>query len=44
MRILVFQHLAVEHPGIFRAFWAEAGHQWDTGAPAGVCRRRAPAA
>ena len=29
MRILVFQHLAVEHPGIFRAFWAEAGHQWD---------------
>jgi len=30
MRILVFQHLAVEHPGIFRDFWAEAGHQWDT--------------
>jgi GMP synthase-like glutamine amidotransferase len=29
MRILVFQHLAVEHPGIFRDFWAEAGHQWD---------------
>lgn len=29
MRILVFQHLAVEHPGIFRDFWAEAGHTWD---------------
>jgi GMP synthase-like glutamine amidotransferase len=28
MRILVFQHLAVEHPGIFRAFWTEAGHDW----------------
>lgn len=27
MRILVFQHLAVEHPGIFRDFWREAGHQ-----------------
>jgi len=30
MRILVFQHLAVEHPGIFRDFWAESGHTWDT--------------
>jgi GMP synthase-like glutamine amidotransferase len=29
MRILVFQHLAVEHPGIFREFWSAAGHQWD---------------
>lgn len=29
MRILVFQHVAVEHPGIFRNFWAEDGHQWD---------------
>lgn len=29
MRILVFQHLAVEHPGIFRSFWAEDGHEWD---------------
>jgi GMP synthase-like glutamine amidotransferase len=28
MRILVFQHLAVEHPGIFRSFWTEAGHDW----------------
>ena len=28
MRILVFQHLAVEHPGIFRSFWNEAGHDW----------------
>jgi GMP synthase-like glutamine amidotransferase len=28
MRILVFQHLGVEHPGIFRDFWSEAGHIW----------------
>lgn len=28
MRILVFQHVAVEHPGVFREFWAEAGHEW----------------
>jgi GMP synthase-like glutamine amidotransferase len=27
MRILVFQHLGVEHPGIFRDFWREAGHR-----------------
>lgn len=27
MRILVFQHVAVEHPGVFRAFWREAGHE-----------------
>ncbi|MBL9072525.1 type 1 glutamine amidotransferase [Tabrizicola sp.] len=27
MNILVFQHLAVEHPGIFRDFWREAGHR-----------------
>lgn len=38
MKILVLQHLAVEHPGIFRDFWAEAGHDWtavelDEGAP-----------
>jgi GMP synthase-like glutamine amidotransferase len=26
MNILVFQHLAVEHPGIFREFWREAGY------------------
>lgn len=26
MRILVFQHLSVEHPGVFRDLWAEAGH------------------
>jgi GMP synthase-like glutamine amidotransferase len=26
MKVLVFQHLAVEHPGIFRDFWREAGH------------------
>ena len=23
MRILIFQHVAVEHPGIFRQFWHE---------------------
>ncbi len=28
MRILVFQHLDVEHPGIFRTFWTEGGHDW----------------
>jgi GMP synthase-like glutamine amidotransferase len=28
MNILVFQHLDVEHPGIFREFWAEDGHTW----------------
>jgi len=28
MRILVFQHLDVEHPGIFRSFWNAAGHDW----------------
>lgn len=28
MRILVFQHVAVEHPGMFREFWREAGHDW----------------
>lgn len=27
MRILIFQHLAVEHAGIFGEFWREAGHQ-----------------
>ena len=30
MRILVLQHLAVEHPGIFRDFLAEDGFAWDT--------------
>lgn len=29
MRILVFQHLAVEHPGVFLDFWRDDGHQWD---------------
>lgn len=28
MRILVFQHVDVEHPGVFREFWTEAGHEW----------------
>jgi len=29
MRILVFQHHVLEHPGIFRDFLAEDGVQWD---------------
>jgi GMP synthase-like glutamine amidotransferase len=29
MKFLVFQHLAVEHPGILRQFWAEDGITWD---------------
>lgn len=29
MRILVLQHLDVEHPGIFREFWKADGHTWD---------------
>ncbi len=29
MRFLVFQHIAVEHPGIFRDFFAADGIQWD---------------
>lgn len=29
MRILVFQHIACEHPGIFRKFLAEEGISWD---------------
>lgn len=28
-RILVFQHIAAEHPGIFRDFLAEDGIAWD---------------
>lgn len=30
MRFLVFQHLAVEHPGTFRDLWRAAGVTWDT--------------
>lgn len=30
MNILVFQHLAVEHPGTLRTFWAKAGHRMVT--------------
>jgi GMP synthase-like glutamine amidotransferase len=30
MRFLVFQHIAVEHPGIFRDFMAKDGIAWDT--------------
>lgn len=29
MRFLVFQHIACEHPGIFRRFFAEDGIEWD---------------
>ena len=29
MRVLVFQHLPVENPGVFLEFWKEAGHAWD---------------
>lgn len=29
MKILVLQHARVEHPGIFRDFLSEDGHQWD---------------
>jgi GMP synthase-like glutamine amidotransferase len=28
VRFLVFQHLSVEHPGVFRDFWKEDGHTW----------------
>lgn len=30
MRFLVFQHVAVEHPGRFRDEWAAAGIAWDS--------------
>jgi GMP synthase-like glutamine amidotransferase len=29
MRFLVFQHVDIEHPGIFREFWRAAGIAWD---------------
>ena len=29
MKILVFQHIPIEHPGIFRDFLAEDGISWD---------------
>ncbi len=29
LRILVLQHIAIEHPGIFRSFLAEDGISWD---------------
>ena len=28
-RVLVFQHIAVEHPGILRDFMREDGIRWD---------------
>lgn len=28
MRVCVFQHIPVEHPGVFRDFLAEDGHDW----------------
>jgi len=30
LRILVFQHLPVEHPGVLLDFWRAAGIAWDT--------------
>lgn len=30
MHFLVFQHMAVEHPGIFRKFWRSAAVAWTT--------------
>ena len=30
MNFLVFQHLDVEHPGVFREFWREDGISWTT--------------
>ncbi len=29
LRVLVFQHIAVEHPGVFRDFFAQDGIDWD---------------
>ena len=29
MRFLVFQHIAIEHPGIFRDFLKQDGIRWD---------------
>jgi hypothetical protein len=29
MKFLVFQHLSVEHLGVLRDFWHEAGIAWD---------------
>ena len=28
MHVLVFQHIAIEHPGIFRDFFAADGVAW----------------
>jgi GMP synthase-like glutamine amidotransferase len=28
MRVLVFQHVPVEHPGVFRDLWRETGEEW----------------
>ena len=30
MKFLVFQHVDVEHPGVFREFWREGGVNWTT--------------
>lgn len=30
MKFLVFQHLDIEHPGVFREFWRESGVEWTT--------------
>lgn len=29
MHVLVFQHIAVEHPGVFASFLEAGGHSWD---------------
>lgn len=28
MRIVVFQHVDIEHPGVFREFWTQHGYAW----------------
>jgi GMP synthase-like glutamine amidotransferase len=30
MRILVFQHVPVEHPGVFRDLWRDSGEEWQS--------------
>lgn len=30
VKFLVFQHLDIEHPGVFRAFWRRDGVEWTT--------------
>ena len=30
MRFLIFQHISIEHPGVFLDFWKAAGYAWRT--------------